>query len=194
LQLLTPRRHQHDTIHRLHPCAPTTPRIYVRSSTSRTRFDVYCAVLRRAVLGTQFFLRAHVFRAFARLGTHCRDGQRREREQPREDLHLDRAMGSRAQEASAWGRPTSHFGVLVKANLNPCMSTSAIRCRSATFRRGAVVHQNRTPAVQYCTYIEYTPIQKVNNPYLSSTRCDTIRIVIGYTSQMGCEAVKFEGW
>lgn len=118
LQLLTSSRHQHGTIHRLHPGPPTTPRIHIRKSTSRTRFNVYCAVLRRPILRTQFFLRAHVFRAFTRLGTHYRDGQRRECKEPCEDHRLDRAVGSRAQEASAWGRPTSHFGVLVKTNLN----------------------------------------------------------------------------
>ena len=169
-QLLTSRRRQHSTIHRLHAGAPTTPPIHLRASTPRTRFNVYCAVLRRAILGTQFVLRAHVFRAFARLGTYCRDSQRRERKQPREDLRLDRAMGSRAQETSAWGRPTSHFGVLVKANLNLCMSIAA---QSDTdrqrFAAAAVVHQNQSDTLLYvgiCVYMYLSPISSTS--YLES--------------------------
>jgi hypothetical protein len=170
LQLLTSRRRQHSTIHRLHPGAPTTSRIHLRASTSRTRFNVYCAVLRRAILGTQFFLRAHVFCAFARLGTHCRDSKRRERKQPREDFRLDRAMGSRAQETSAWGRPISHFGVLVKAKVNLCMSDAA---QSDTdrqrFAAAAVVHQNQsdTPLhVRICVFMYLSPISSTS--YLES--------------------------
>lgn len=155
-QLLTSRRHQLGTIHRLHPGAHTKPRIHLRASTSRTGFDVYYAVLRRAILGTQFFLRAHVFRSFARLDTHCRNGQRRERKQPREDVRLVRAMGGRAQEASVWGRPISHFGVLVK--LNFCMSSAAAQSDADRQRFAAApsfIRVNQTPAIftYVCIYI-----------------------------------------
>jgi hypothetical protein len=116
-QLFTAGRNLRDTIYRLHPRTSTAPRIHTRASASRAWFNVNCTVLRRAILGAQFVLRAHVLRAFARLGAHRRDGERRERREPCKNLRLDRALGGRAQETPAWSRPVSHFGVLVNVAL-----------------------------------------------------------------------------
>jgi hypothetical protein len=58
-----------------------------------------------------------VLRAVARLGAHRRDGERRERVEPGQDLRVDRALGGGAQETAAWvGRTVSHVGVLVTTN------------------------------------------------------------------------------
>jgi len=58
-----------------------------------------------------------VLRAVARLDAHRRDGERRERGEPGQDLRVDRALGGGAQETAAWvGRTVSHVGVLVTTN------------------------------------------------------------------------------
>ena len=86
----------------------------MRESAARARLDAERAALRRAVLGAQLVLRAHVLRDVARLGAHRRDRERRERHEPREDRRVGRALGGGAQEAPAWSRrPVSHAGVLV---------------------------------------------------------------------------------
>ena len=58
-----------------------------------------------------------MLRAVARLDAHRRDGERRERGEPGQDLRVDRALGGGAQETAAWvGRTVSHVGVLVTTN------------------------------------------------------------------------------
>ena len=63
-----------------------------------------------------------MLRAVARLGAHRRDGERRERGEPGQDLRVDRALGGGAQETAAWvGRTVSHAGVLVTTNFLSCI-------------------------------------------------------------------------
>ena len=113
-QLLAALRHQLGTARRVDSRTATAPRVHTRASPARARVDAECAALRRAVLGAQLVLRAHVLRDVPRLDAHHRDGERRERHEPRKDLRVDRALGGRAQETPAWFRPpVSHPGVLV---------------------------------------------------------------------------------
>ena len=72
-QLLPACRHELDTLHRVHPRPPAP------SATSparrSARVNAQRTALRRALLGTQFVLRAHVLCALRRLGAYHRDGQ-----------------------------------------------------------------------------------------------------------------------
>ena len=129
-----------------------------------------------------------MFRAFARLGTHYRDSQRRERKQPREDLRLDRAMGGRAEETSAWGRPTSHFGVLVKAKSNLCKSNAAQldadRKRVAAAPLFIKINHTLTICTYIFVYVSFLPYLLRHILEVISVMHVVMGIVIGYTSLM----------
>jgi hypothetical protein len=129
-----------------------------------------------------------VFRAFTRLGTHCRDGQRRERKQPREDLRLDRAVGSRAQEASSWGRSTSHFGVLVKAKLNLVRVLQRNQTQTGNVsprRRRSSESIRRLLYVRICIFLSHIFYVISRNITTPSVMHVVIGIVMGHTSLMG---------
>jgi hypothetical protein len=95
-QLFSALRRQLNTGRRDHPRTTTAPRIHLRASPARARVNDNCTALRCAILGTQLVLRTHVLRALNRLGAYRRDGQRRARCEPREDLSLGCAMGDGA--------------------------------------------------------------------------------------------------
>ena len=72
-QLLTTSRYHLGTLHRLRPRTSTALRVHARPPASLAGLDAVRAALRRAVLGAQLVLRAHVLCAVARLGAHHRD-------------------------------------------------------------------------------------------------------------------------